>query len=141
MNWLFRLRLWLAGFFIPSSNQRLFRFQYSHKKWRAVDPVKICLLLDEHPKFIANDHWDGVQANDTESCKIVAETARDVFNVKEYDEETGEGLTIPEQIALMMEFGLGRWREYESRKSGLVPLNQGLGRLRKKKICGSGSVI
>ena len=104
MNWLFRLRLWLAGFFIPSSNQRLFRFQYSHKKWRAVDPVKICLLLDEHPKFIANDHWDGVQANDTESCKIVAETARDVFNVKEYDEETGEGLTIPEQIALMMEF-------------------------------------
>jgi hypothetical protein len=60
--------------------------------------------LQTHAEFIADRHLQLVDDGDREGIEVTSKAVREVFAVEQFDPSTGHGLTIGEQLALLLDY-------------------------------------
>lgn len=84
-------------------HRRIYKF-WDGSRTRRADPVDIFFRLQAHPVFNAAVHCKLCDEGDREATVITGAAVREVFGVDGYDPQTGRGLTLGEQLGLLLDF-------------------------------------
>ena len=100
---MFRFLRTLYRRWVQAHERNIFHY-WDGRRERSVDPLVAFQGLAAHPEYNPAVHPMLVDVGDVDALRVMLQAARDVFNVKAFDSETGEGLTADETISLMCDF-------------------------------------
>ncbi len=88
---------------LADRRRRIFKY-WGGDRYRRIDPVRAYFALQEHPTFNAAVHLKLCDAGDPEGTRITCEAVREVFEVDSYEPAHPRGLTLGEQLGLLLAF-------------------------------------
>ena len=91
-------------FWTRKKERNLFAFQDGARKKRQADPLRVWQAIQDELGTDIKDVVIGAEKGDLESIDLVTKAVRKAFNVKEWSEETPEGLSLGELLGLFGEF-------------------------------------
>jgi len=80
-------------------------FEYwDGRRYRYADPIAVHLNLQEDPEYEAKRHLAEIDAGVPEATRIACRAVQRAFGVQAYDEQKKVGLTVGEQLGLLLVF-------------------------------------
>lgn len=81
----------------------IYRF-WDGSQYRWADPVALFMDINADDEYEASVHLKLVENNDPDAIAITTAAVRRVFKVQPYNEDNGIGLTVGEQLGLLLDF-------------------------------------
>jgi len=94
--------MWRPKFLTRRPQREIFRY-WDGEKMRAVDPMQVARIMDEHPQYNAGRHPGLVDEGDADATAVMLSAIRAAFDVTEWREDR-PGLTQLETIKLYADF-------------------------------------